>query len=98
MRFSLSPHGVDHFFDTLPDMINALHLANEFKPFENDVQFKATAFDGDCSVDLVITGIKFEDYISFGLNDETRQAYDLFEERMSFGLGDKPVEEQVASV
>jgi len=81
MRFSLHLEAAGYFFfDTLPDMMNALSVANVFKPFEGDIRHKAIAFvDEDNSVDLVITGIKFEDYISFGLDDETRRAYDKFE-------------------
>lgn len=78
MRFTLNIENVVHYFDTLPDLVNALHLANAFKPFEENCQFNGKAFGGDDSVDLVIKGIKFENYISFGLSDETRRAYDKF--------------------
>lgn len=80
MRFSLDLGVAGYFFfDTLPDMTNALAVADTFKPFEGNVQYKAAAYEGDDSVDLVITGYKFTDGISWGLDDETRRAYDKFE-------------------
>ena len=80
MRFVLDLDKAGYFFfDTLPDLANALQVANVFKPFEGDVQYKVTVIEGDDSVDLVITGTKALDGIGFGLDDETRRAYDKFE-------------------
>ena len=80
MRFGLDLNKAGlYFFDTLPDLANALQVANTFKPFEGDVEYEVTAIEGDDYVDLVVKGIKFSDHIRFGLTDETRRAYDKFE-------------------
>lgn len=80
MRFALILGDKTFFFEDMSDMTNALHVADSFKSFEEDCEFNAKAVEGNDSVDLMIKGIKFTDYISFGLDDETRKAYDKFVE------------------
>ena len=79
MRFVLVLESGFHFFDTLPDLIGALSVAHEFKPFPKDWNFDAKALIGEESLDLVITGIKFSDHMNFGLSDESRKAFNEFE-------------------
>jgi hypothetical protein len=86
MRFALDlKKAGTFFFDTLPDLTNALQVANSFKPFESDVSYEVMAIEGEDFVDLVVKGIKFSDHISFGLTDDARRAFDKFE-RMAHRL------------
>jgi hypothetical protein len=80
MRFSLDIEAGHFFFDTLPDLSNALQIANAFKPFEENCEFRARVSSGDHKLDLLIVGIKFSDHISFGLSDKSRKDFDAFRE------------------
>lgn len=78
MKFALILNAGHFFFETLSDLTNALQVVNAFEPFTEDCQFNAVAFTENDSIELMIVGIKFSDYISFGLSDESRRALEEF--------------------
>ncbi len=89
MRFTLDldEAGI-FFFDTLPDLTNALQIANVFKPFVENVEYNIMAIEGGSFVDLVIKGIQFTgtDMISFGLSDDSRPIYEEFKKKHSVSV------------